>query len=428
MFKRRLSFFRKIASLLMAVSILFSVSSCSVAENLVTSTIQPASAPTAMPTIIPPTILATTPAETVDSRSCWNIQPLPEGKEKFSGSLFYIDYEAKQDLLLDLSSYKTAPTKMERWSAISPDGSMAVSVNTEKNILQVYFENQYKTYAIPERVDFGGFLSRDQVWLRVLRGDSAGYVAGVGKTDEYYILSLDTGELSFHQVFLPYYWMDLSGFGIGYNYIAYSPNRLYAIYSADKQPEGSNVLFDLKEQRVIWRGARLRDAVVGLAYPVWNQDSTAVMTVEFPGVSYHEQNFFRVSLDGSHTQVTHVEKLVSAPYSLHNPSWSPNGRYIAFWVKRDANFSLFISDLINNTDFDTCVSKDVSRGMSYYYPFYWSPDGNKLVLSGEMKFSDPDYSVQDIPSGILVVDFENHEIYKLPVNGNPLGWLSWELP
>lgn len=368
------------------------------------------------------------PKEVTNSQSCWKVRPHSKDEEKFSGSLFYIDYNAKQNQLLDLGSYKTAPTKMEDWSAISPDGSMAAAVDTEKNILQVYFENQLKTYAIPERVDFGGFLSNDQVWLRVLRVDSAGYIAGSGKTDEYYILSLDTSELFLQNIFLPYYWMDLSGYSIGYSYIAYSPNRLYAIYSADKQPEGSNVLFDLKKQVVIWRGARLRDAVVGLAYPVWNQDSTAVMAVEFPEGLYFEQNLFRVSLDGSHSQATHVEKLVSAPYSLHNPSWSPNGGYIAYWVKRSTNFSLFVSDLINKTDFDTCISKDISRGMSYSYPFYWSPDGNKLVLSGDVEFTDPASSIQDLSSGILVVDLKQHEIYKLPFNGSPLGWLSWELP
>jgi len=413
---------------LVVISIGLFFSACSVVQNSAVPTIQ-ATAPTVTPTIIPMMLTTTTiTKELTNSQFCWSVQAYSKGEEKYSGSLFYVDNNTKQKLLLDLSSYKTAPTKMENWSAISPDGSMAAAVNSEENILQVYSENQYKTYAVPEMVDFGGFLSMDQVWLRVLRVDSIGYIAGSGKAEEYYILSLDTGELSIQNIFLPYYWMDLSGYSIGYSYIAYSPNRRYAIYSADKQPEGSNVLFDLKEQMVIWRGARLRDAVIGLAYPIWNQDSTAAVTVEFPDVSYFEQNFFRVSLDGSHTQVTHIERMISAPYSLHNPSWSPNGRYLAYWVKRGTSFSLFVSDLINNTDIDTCISKDISRGMSYSYPFYWSPDGNKLVLSGNVESIDPASSGQDISSGILVVDLKHNEIYKLPFHGSPLGWLSWELP
>ena len=427
MFAKRLSFLGKMVSLLMAVSVLVSVSACSVAENLVTPTIQPAIAPTVTPTIIPPTItLATTPAETVDSRSCWNIQPLPEDKEKFTGSLFYMDYKTNK-ILLDLSNYKTAPTRMEQWASISSDGSMAASVDTEKNILRLYFQNQYKIYTVPDRVDFGGFLSGNQVWLRMLKDDSAGYVTGAGKTDKYYTLSLDTGELSFHEVFLPYYWMDISGYSSGLNYIAYSPNRLYAVYSADDQPEGRNILLDLKKQKIIWRGAKLRNSVIGLAYPIWNHDSTEVITVEFPGVSYHEQNFFRVLLDGSHTQVTHVEKLVNPPYSLHSPSWSPNGRYISFWVKRDDDISLFIADLINNTLFDTCISENVFAIWDHGQ-VSWSPDGNRFALNGKLKYTDLSYSVYGISPDILVVDPGNQEIYKLSVTGELLNWLSWELP
>jgi hypothetical protein len=400
---------------LMMALIAFISAACAVAQNPSTPTVPTAFSATS------------TPAETVTGHPCWMVQPLHERKEKLLGSLFYIDHEVKKEQLLDLSSNKTAPTKMKPWSTISPDGSMAAAVNSEKQ-LQIYFQNQSKSYEVPDQVDFGGFLSGNQVWLRVLEEDSFGYVADAGRTDKYYVLSLDTGELSFHQIFLPHYWMDLSGYSIGHSYVAYSPNRLYAIYSADKQPEGRNVLFDFTKQKVVWRGARLRDAVVGLAYPVWNQDSTAVMTVEFPDALYFEQNFFRVALDGSHTQATHLEKLINDPYSLHKPSWSPNGRYLAYWVKRKNNLSLFISDLINNTDFDTCISEDISLSMTYEIPFYWSPDGNKLVLSGEIKFADSNDSIQDIASGLLVIDLENHEINKLPVNGSPLGWLSWELP
>ncbi|HKJ42764.1 MAG TPA: PDZ domain-containing protein [Sunxiuqinia sp.] len=58
------------------------------------------------------------------------------------------------------------------------------------------------------------------------------------------------------------------------------------------------------------------------------------------------------------------------------PSWSPDGRYIAYWSDRSGEYELTLKDLSNNG----LEEKLTSYGPGYRYNIYWSPDSKKMAF------------------------------------------------
>ncbi|WP_108868008.1 S41 family peptidase [Aquimarina aquimarini] len=57
------------------------------------------------------------------------------------------------------------------------------------------------------------------------------------------------------------------------------------------------------------------------------------------------------------------------------PSWSPSGRYIAYWSDKTGEYELMIKDLKNNTK-----KQIAQQGQGFRYQLFWSPDSKKLVF------------------------------------------------
>ncbi len=58
------------------------------------------------------------------------------------------------------------------------------------------------------------------------------------------------------------------------------------------------------------------------------------------------------------------------------PSWSPNGRYIAFWSDQSGNYELTIRDLQEGAK----EKKLTSLGPGFRYHLFWAPDSKKLTF------------------------------------------------
>ncbi len=58
------------------------------------------------------------------------------------------------------------------------------------------------------------------------------------------------------------------------------------------------------------------------------------------------------------------------------PSWSPNGRYVAYWSDRSDEYELTLKDMEN----PAAEKKLTSYGPGFRYNIYWSPDSKKLAF------------------------------------------------
>lgn len=58
------------------------------------------------------------------------------------------------------------------------------------------------------------------------------------------------------------------------------------------------------------------------------------------------------------------------------PSWSPNGKYIAYWSDRSGEYELAVKDMEN----PTAEKKLTSYGPGFRYRIFWSPDSRKLAF------------------------------------------------
>ena len=86
----------------------------------------------------------------------------------------------------------------------------------------------------------------------------------------------------------------------------------------------------------------------------------------------------------------------SSGFAERYPSWSPNGKYAAYWSDRSGEYELTLRDMENPNE----EKKLSSYGPGYRYKIYWSPDSKKLAFI--------DKSME-----IFVYDMENDKTIKV---------------
>lgn len=82
------------------------------------------------------------------------------------------------------------------------------------------------------------------------------------------------------------------------------------------------------------------------------------------------------SLPAEHGYVKNMSRTFEA--SERYPSWSPNGKYIAYWSDQSGEYELMLRDMKKETS-----EKLTSYGAGYRYPPNWSPDGKKIAFIDE---------------------------------------------
>ena len=62
-----------------------------------------------------------------------------------------------------------------------------------------------------------------------------------------------------------------------------------------------------------------------------------------------------------------------------NPSWSPNGKWVAYWSDKGGEYEIYL----HNTQSDTEDKKLTNRNKGYGYDLFWSPDNNHIAFIDE---------------------------------------------
>ncbi len=109
----------------------------------------------------------------------------------------------------------------------------------------------------------------------------------------------------------------------------------------------------------------------------------------------------------------------------HTPSWSPDGKTIAYWSDKSGEYEIWLQDTQNNN-----CKQLTNRGKGFGYELYWSPDSKKIAFIDE---TNTIYTI-DIASGITIkVDNYQWNIshwgrYYYPISWSPDSkWLTYSI-
>lgn len=186
-------------------------------------------------------------------------------------------------------------------------------------------------------------------------------------------------------------------------------NRMIAYQSIPEDPP-SIVLWDLPSKSELWRiyiDTEVTFRKLTQISP--NGEQIAVSGSPDYFVDPIFLDLFLVNWDGDVMQLTTLRDAGLTTSLIEQIQWSPNGRYIAFWL----NESLAVYDTATQMVTDYCVR--TSDSMSFHP--YWSPNSQQIVFNGDVP-----------PPGsgpIIIVDIVKGSAVEIQDNGYYVeGWMS----
>jgi hypothetical protein len=163
----------------------------------------------------------------------------------------------------------------------------------------------------------------------------------------------------------------------------------------------------------------------GYHEPKWSPDGkrVAISAVLDKKPWFEVQEFFIVDWDGVVTQSSHLSDYLGGS-KIYAFNWSPDGRYIAFWLNTIPNAPpntshLAVLDTTAGSVTDYCVTgapvpdHDIERNDTA--PI-WSPDGTQLLVDA----LDPNDGSR---YWVIIVDINHGWAAKIAENVTPVGWM-----
>jgi hypothetical protein len=205
----------------------------------------------------------------------------------------------------------------------------------------------------------------------------------------------------------------------------FDPTVSFVIYPKRDGLELLSALWDIHNNKEI-------TGVVGDKWPRWSIDGKRLLTIKdykATPVDVDHDEIILVKPEGDITRATffkdHLEHDI-----INLPVWSPNSRYVAFWLStsvpiKTANLAvldtetstvdLYCNELVPYPfrfgDYNTLGYSDIQVNAAS--PI-WSPDSKYLLVE----------NYQQSTSSTFLFDLRNHTIRKLVDNARPVGWLK----
>lgn len=228
-----------------------------------------------------------------------------------------------------------------------------------------------------------------------------------------------TGEqLGYNYADLPNYSLDTTSNRLA----SFDPSMTRVLY---KSQDDRDVLLDFTSKKAL---AELDNHPDPMPIATWKADGTEVAvvgTVAAPPIggtpsanTGHE--IFGISHDGKIRQLTYLtvhygQLLTISPSGL---SWSPDGRYLAFWIIYPAspalNWQLAVYDNVTQKTTNYCIANTSASTRPLTVPV-WSPDGRQLLVENRY--------TQD-SNHLVVLDIDQQAAFQIRDNTYPLGWLA----
>lgn len=206
----------------------------------------------------------------------------------------------------------------------------------------------------------------------------------------------------------------------------YDPSLTRVVYLKENTPQGFRgpALWDLQNNKELWSMGYPQSHHVEMA-PRWSPDGTrlavAAQKVTLDDVYKDEKlilenhfDLFSVSRDGQATQLTHFSDDLTHQVRLERLSWSPNGRYISFWMLIDEDwFHLVVLDTVTQHVIDYCI---LDGGAAF--PAVWSPDSTQFIVASDGPDREHKFVVVDIVNNIAA------QIPEVAGLSYAVGWMT----
>ena len=270
-----------------------------------------------------------------------------------------------------------------------------------------------------------GWLDNDRLVINLAGQDPAESTAK--KPASLMILSLATGarkilRSEFPNITLEYPVPDWDNWGV----TMYDTSLTRVVYASDVFETGrlSYALWDLDEQRA------LASVPAGLLLhtPRWSPDGSRFVVAANAQTADTWLTFELYSAARAGGQVRRLTHLTShyAKVYIQSYTWSPDGRWIAFWFVANPEGVPFIEhgaahlgvlDIESGAVTNTCVpgEHDASLAAARVPPPLWSPDGRQIIVES---------SSADGSSRVLLVDLASSVAAQIAEEVRPEGWMA----
>jgi WD40 repeat protein len=178
------------------------------------------------------------------------------------------------------------------------------------------------------------------------------------------------------------------------------------------------ILMDLTNKLVI---ARISPVPIADSIPEWSPDGEqfVITNADITNPENLHYELYSIGRNGQVNQLTNLAAYYKKTFIL-SYNWSPDGRYIAFWLEdryeQTGIVSLAVLDTVNLDVTNYCL-KSTYEGYSVPPPLFWSPDGKYLVIE-VVNQNDKDIS------RLILVDIVEGAATQIAENLTPVGWIK----
>jgi hypothetical protein len=192
----------------------------------------------------------------------------------------------------------------------------------------------------------------------------------------------------------------------------YSPDLALLAYLRTPQENRplAFVLRDIKSGQDLWT---ISHKEMLYSTPSWSPDGN-LLAIPIPVNDAGTQfELFAIGREGKATQLTHLAN-VHPKVIAKDPIWSPNGRYIAFWVNtHDSDEGSASSSQLAIFDIQT---QHVTEYCLEGYYAHWSLDGRQIAFHSK--------SMDDDKRHIFLLDLNRNIVYDVAKDAYVAGWMT----
>ncbi|MBI5352933.1 MAG: PD40 domain-containing protein [Chloroflexi bacterium] len=206
-------------------------------------------------------------------------------------------------------------------------------------------------------------------------------------------------------------------------WVGLDPQETLAIY---KNENNNTSLLNIVDKQLL---AEIPDNIQRPPIASWTLDGkeAAIVGATQVGQYWSEagDNIFGVGRDGQVTQLTNLAEHYGEGFNIYSLSWSPDSRYISFWMwypgVSSNDWVLGVLDTSTKRVTDYCISTDPyatndGRSLPGLSAPIWSPDGKQIIV--EHRTNDSKY--------VVLLDIAQNVAFQIAQNSVPLGWMLSE--